>query len=50
MSIVSSAGKRQLCSAKQISEARLDDSQAHATQRGVDLVDNEALLASAASG
>jgi hypothetical protein len=50
MSIVSSAGKRQLCSAKQISQARFDDSQAHATQRSVDLVDNEALLTSAASG
>jgi hypothetical protein len=53
MSIASNAGKRQLCSAKQISGgARLDDSQAHATQRSVDLVhvDNEVFLASAVSG
>jgi hypothetical protein len=36
MSIVSSAGKRQLCSAKQISGgARFDDSQAHATQHAL---------------
>jgi hypothetical protein len=36
LSIVSSAGKRQLCSAKQISGgARLDDSQAHATQHAL---------------
>jgi hypothetical protein len=36
MSIVSSAGERQLCSAKQISGgARFDDSQAHATQHAL---------------
>jgi hypothetical protein len=54
MSIVSSAGKRQLCSAKQISEARGSTIRRlmPRSMRCVDLFDNdnEALLASAASG